>query len=87
MKLFLIALFLGMFIGYAIKDLLSPESKLVYHIKRLKLKKSPGGSINVSVDAEVPEIKRKHTSGGMFKGRKQRKKQRLEDKLNNLHTN
>jgi len=49
MKTFLIALFLGMFLGYAIADLLTVDSKIIYQIKRFKQKNSPGGRIDIEM--------------------------------------
>ena len=56
MKIFLIGLFVGMFLGYAICDLLTKESSIVYHIKKLRAKK--GASITVEAEAVVEKGKR-----------------------------
>ena len=54
-------LFLGMFLGYAVCDLLNVESKIVYHIKRLKNKNSPGGVITVEAEAKITRKQRRKT--------------------------
>jgi len=51
MKIFLIGLGFGMFIGYAISDLLNKESSIVYHIKKLRAKK--GGTVSVEAEAII----------------------------------
>jgi len=81
MKLFLIALFLGMFIGYAICDLLSDGSKIVYHIKRLKLYKSPGGEIHVTANPDVESPQKRPRT------RKERMKERLRKRAAKLNNN
>jgi hypothetical protein len=49
MKLFLIGLGVGLFLGYLICDLLTKENSIVYHIKRLRAKE--GSSITVEAEA------------------------------------
>jgi hypothetical protein len=48
---------IGIIVGYVGKDLLTTESQIVYHIKRLRAKK--GGEIHV--DAEAIAVKQKLT--------------------------
>ena len=57
MNIFLIGLGVGMFLGYVIKDLLTKESSIVYHIKRLRAKK--GAEIHVQAEATVEKRKKK----------------------------
>ena len=45
----LIGLGFGMFLGWAIKDLLTTDSKITYHIKRLRAKE--GSTITVEAEA------------------------------------
>ena len=57
MTLFFIAI--GFIAGYIVKDLLTKESEVIYHIKRLRAKK--GGSIEVDGDVMVSKPKTKQT--------------------------
>ena len=41
--------FIGLFTGYVIKDLLTTESQITYHIKRLRARR--GSTINVESEA------------------------------------
>jgi hypothetical protein len=59
----------GIIIGYVGKDLLTTESQIVYHIKRLRAKK--GGT--VSVEAEAVAVKQKLTRGERKALRKNKK--------------
>ena len=54
---FLAGLLLGLFLGYAICDLLTKESSIVYHIKRLRAK--DGAIINVKAKAAQTRAERK----------------------------
>jgi len=47
----LVVFLLGLFVGYLLCDLMTTENKIAYHIKRLKLKDSPEGSINIDAHA------------------------------------
>lgn len=49
MILFYIAI--GFIAGYIVKDLLTKESEVIYHIKRLRAKR--GGIIDVDADARI----------------------------------
>lgn len=59
MILFYIAI--GFIAGYVTKDLLTKESEVIYHIKRLKAKK--GGEIKVESEVVIskPETKQKRS--------------------------
>ena len=52
---------IGFIAGYVVKDLLTKESEVIYHIKRLRAKK--GGSIdvdgNVTIEKKTPKQERK----------------------------
>jgi len=48
---FFIGLCLGLFLGWAVNDLLTTESKITYHIKRLRAK--DGGVITVDAKAKM----------------------------------
>ena len=47
---------IGFIAGYVVKDLLTKESEVIYHIKRLRAKK--GGSIDVDGNVTVEKNKR-----------------------------
>lgn len=70
MKLFFIGLCLGLFLGYAVCDLLTKESSIVYHIKKLRAKK---GS-HITVEAEAVESSKQT--------RREKRKQRRESRKN-----
>lgn len=77
-KTFLIALFLGMFLGYAAKDLLTVDSKIIYHIKRIRAKS--GGIIDVITSANTSKEKGKEKKEGLFKRMKTRREERRNKK-------
>ena len=52
----LLFLSIGFIAGYIVKDLLTKESEVVYHIKRLKAKK--GGEIKVESEVIVSKPKK-----------------------------
>jgi len=56
----------GFIAGYIVKDLLTKESEIIYHIKRLRAKK--GGSIDVNSEIIIDNKKEKKN-----RGRKSRK--------------
>lgn len=51
----LLFLALGFIVGYIVKDLLTKESEIVYHIKRLRAKDS--GVVSVTAEATVENKK------------------------------
>ena len=48
---------IGFIAGYVVKDLLTKESEVIYHIKRLRAKK--GGSIDVDGNVVIEKKTRK----------------------------
>ena len=48
---------IGFIAGYVVKDLLTKESEVIYHIKRLRAKK--GGSIDVDGNVTIEKKTRK----------------------------
>ena len=64
----IVFLFIGLFGGYVIKDLLTTESEVTYIIKKLRAKR--GGEVTVDADATVIKPKNK----------KEERKQRREAK-------
>ena len=64
----IVFLFIGLFAGYVIKDLLTTESEVTYIIKKLRAKR--GGEVTVDADATVIKPKNK----------KEERKQRREAK-------
>ena len=63
----LLFLSIGFIAGYIVKDLLTKESEVIYHIKRLKAKK--GGEIKVESEVTISKHKDKQP-----KEKKQRKR-------------
>jgi len=49
--------FIGLFAGYVIKDLLTTESQITYHIKRLRARR--GSTINVESEAIATKTKKR----------------------------
>jgi len=49
--------FIGLFAGYVIKDILTTESQIIYHIKRLRARR--GSTINVESEAIATKTKRR----------------------------
>jgi len=85
MTIFLIGLFVGMFLGYAICDLLTKESSIVYHIKKLRARR--GSTINVEAEAiattdrkRVKRTKEERKQARIIK-RNAKKAERAADKL------
>ena len=74
MTTFLIGLGFGMFLGYMVADLLSTESKITYHIKRLRAKK--GATIQVEAEATQSLEKRPKRT------REERKADRVDKRKN-----
>ena len=56
---FFIGLCLGLFLGWAVNDLLTTESKITYHIKRLRAK--DGGVITVDAKAKMTRKQRRES--------------------------
>jgi len=67
---------IGFIAGYIVKDLLTKESEVVYHIKRLRANK--GGEVSVNADVIQGETKPKRGQ----KDRKSKREQRIEARKN-----
>lgn len=62
---------IGVFVGYVVKDLMTKESQVIYHIRRLRAKK--GGEITVESEVIVDNKKEKKTKQKPRRLRKNRK--------------
>lgn len=62
---------IGFIVGYVVKDLMTKESQVIYHIRRLRAKK--GGEITVESEVIVDNKKEKKTKQKPRRLRKNRK--------------